>query len=171
MTAMRLAVTAVAVSLLGGCALIGGGGTSKAPAPTAVPKVSTALNGRYKLTRVSGQPLPSLRRTEHGCRVELDSGELNIYGERFDLTDTMRRLCGDMVVARTLHHISGSYRVHGQNLHFAVDHGNDFAQASGLLQGRVVRLLSLTHGNGHTEPVDWRFERQSKSPRRGGLGS
>lgn len=171
-TAMRLSATVMAAFLLGGCALFGGGGgVSKAPAPTPATQVSTALNGRYKLTQVSGEPLPSLRRTVDGCRIELDSGELDVYGAHFDLTDTTRRLCGDMVVARTLHHVSGSYQVDGQRLHFKVDHGSGFQSASGMLEGQVVRLLSLTHWDGRAEPVDWRFERQSKSPRQSGLGS
>ena len=170
--AMRALVAAGLATLLAGCAFWGGGAGAPSQPPTpSVPKVPTALNGQYTLTRVSGQPLPSLRSTQNGCRVQLDGGELDIYGARFDLNATTRRLCGDMVVARTLHHVSGSYHRNGRRLKLTVDRGHYFRHATATLVGQAVRVLTLDHADGSSEPVDWHFERKSKQPKPSGLGS
>lgn len=159
---LRFALAAAAAALLSGCAWFGGGSTSQ---PAAMPKfkpLSTALNGQYRLIRVSGQPLPSLRKTQDGCRVELDSGTLSIYGRRFDLTATTRRFCGDSIVSSTLHHVSGRYQRKGKKLSFKVDQGHFFDSAQGMLADHRVRLLSLHRLSSGRQPIDWVFKRHAK---------
>ncbi len=160
--AIRPALAGLSAALLAGCAWFGGGA---APQPTVQHEfkpVSTALNGEYRLASASGEPLPSLRNTQNGCRVELDSATLTIYGRRFDLTSTTRRYCGDSIVTSTLHHVSGSYVKKGQHLNFKVDQGGYFDSAKGMLVGHEVRLVSLNRLSSGVEPVDWLFHLHSR---------